>query len=831
MTNWRRSSTWKFFLYTLSGFILVTIVMTVALGYFLFRHESGHLDRNMEQVEEIYLPFLIPALWVTDYESLQNQIEGIVKFSYIDRVEVRNDEGDVFAAGAAPAPYLEVISHDLVYSNRGQDREIGTISVFVNRNELVSRILELVGGLFLLQLLLAVVLSSIIAFVYHMVIGKQLFRLAGFVKSRDLADLGKVFKLERPSRNEDELQLLVDHINEMRGRIGSHILEIQEWRDLLQYVIGNDPNAIMVLDREMKFVFVSEKLLENNDLVGKKIIGKTFGEVFPHLETKWLEIHKRALNGEILGSEDDVILRQDGRFDNIRWQCRPWYKAGGQVEGSVYYSEVITERKQMERSLFLEKELFRTTLLSVGDGIISTDNEGRVIIMNRVAESLTGWDVESSREKEFRHVFNIIDELTREKAPDPVKQVLDSGEPVELEDNCVLISRDGKETPIEDSAAPIRDKEGETTGVVIVFRDCSEKRERQREIEYLSYHDQLTGLYNRHFFEEELRRLDVPRNLPLSMVMIDVNGLKLFNDAFGHTAGDELLKRVARVLREECRADDIIARIGGDEFMILLPLTDPDHLDPLMTRIGDAVARERVEDLPMSVSLGGSTKTDAGESVEKVFDMAEDQMYRRKISEKSSYHHRSVNLIVKGLHSKSPEEEGHSKNVSALSEATGREMGLGQPDIDDLRIAGVIHDIGKIGVSNRILEKNGPLDEEEWEEMKRHPEIGYSILSTVNEYSPFAEIVLSHHERWDGKGYPKGLKGEEIPLFSRILAVAEAYDAMVSGRPYKEAMSGEEVLAELRRCAGAQFDPGIVKVFEGMISSPGSGEFQDTTGD
>jgi HD-GYP domain-containing protein (c-di-GMP phosphodiesterase class II) len=158
-------------------------------------------------------------------------------------------------------------------------------------------------------------------------------------------------------------------------------------------------------------------------------------------------------------------------------------------------------------------------------------------------------------------------------------------------------------------------------------------------------------------------------------------------------------------------------------------------------------------------------------------------------------------------------------------------MGLGQPDLDDLKTAGVIHDIGKIGVSDRILEKNGPLDEEEWEEMKRHPEIGYSILSTVNEYSPFAEIVLSHHERWDGKGYPKGLKGEEIPLFSRILAVAEAYDAMVSGRPYKEAMSGEEVLAELRRCAGAQFDPGIVKVFEGMISSPGSGEFQDTTGD
>lgn len=247
--------------------------------------------------------------------------------------------------------------------------------------------------------------------------------------------------------------------------------------------------------------------------------------------------------------------------------------------------------------------------------------------------------------------------------------------------------------------------------------------------------------------------------------------------------------------------------------MILLPLTDRDHLDPLMARISDAMSRERVKDLPISVSLGGATKTDVDESVEKVFDMAEDQMYRRKISEKSSYHHRSVNLIVEGLYSKSPEEKGHSENVSALSEAIGREMGLGQPDLDDLKTAGVIHDIGKIGVSDRILEKSGPLDEDEWQEMKRHPEIGYSILSTVNEYSPFAEIVLSHHERWDGTGYPKGLKRGEIPLFSRILAVAEAYDAMVSGRSYRKAMGREEAVAELRRCAGTQFDPEVVDVF------------------
>ncbi len=683
----------------------------------------------------------------------------------------------------------------------------------------MAQIVKWVKLMLLIQFLLSLVLSLVIAGVYHLVIGGQLFRLARFVKTDDLTGLQEVFRLQRPSQKGDELQLLVDRINEMRGMIGRHISEIQEWRDLLQHVIQHDPNAIMVLDKDLRFVFVSEKMLENNGIQGVDVVGRTLGDVFPYLDAKWIEIHKRALCGEILGSEDDFILREDGRFDNIRWKCRPWYKSGGQIGGTIFYSEIITERKQMERSLFLEKELFRTTLLSVGDGVISTDNEGRVLIMNRVAEDLTGWNVEDAKGKEFRQVFNIIDELSRGKAPDPIRQVLDSGEPVELEENCILISREGRETPIEDSAAPIRDKEGETTGVVIVFRDCSEKRERQKEIEYLSYHDQLTGLYNRRFFEEELRRLDVPRNLPLSLVMIDVNGLKLFNDAFGHNAGDELLEKVAGVLRKVCRADEIAARIGGDEFMILLPLTDRDHLDPLMARISDAMSKERVKDLPVSVSLGGATKTDAGESVEKVFDMAEDQMYRRKISEKSSYHNRSVKLILETLYSKSPWEKEHSENVSVLSGAIGLEMGLAQPDIDDLKAAGIIHDIGKIAVSNKILEKDGPLDEEEWKEIRKHPETGYSILSTVNEYSPFAKIVLYHHERWDGKGYPNGLKGYDIPLQSRILGVADAYDAMVSERAYRKAMSREDALAELRRCAGTQFDPEVVKIFSGIVPS------------
>ncbi|MDD3688911.1 MAG: diguanylate cyclase, partial [Synergistaceae bacterium] len=448
------------------------------------------------------------------------------------------------------------------------------------------------------------------------------------------------------------------------------------------------------------------------------------------------------------------------------------------------YSEVITGRKEMERALYLEKELFKTTLLSVGDGVISTDREGNVLLMNRLAEKLTGWSSEEAAGKPFDIIFPVRIEDSEVKRKNPVLKVLLTGERSEMKKPGILTSKYGREIPIEDSAAPVKDVHGETTGVVVVFRDCTEKMERQREIEFLSYHDQLTGVFNRRFFDEELKRLDVPRNLPLSLVMIDVNGLKLFNDAFGHKAGDMLLKRVAVVLQREMRGDDIIARIGGDEFVILLPRTDSESVWPMMERILDAMESEYVEDLPVSVSWGCGTKTCEDESAEKIFEIAEDNMYRNKISHKSSYHHRSIEMILETLYSKAPVEREHSPSVSVLSELIGAEMRLDKSEISELKIAGAIHDIGKIAVSNAILEKKEKLSSSDWIELKKHPEVGYNILSAVNEYSTLARIVLAHHEWYNGSGYPKGLKGDEIPLQSRIIAVAEAYDSMVSGMTF-----------------------------------------------
>jgi len=473
----------------------------------------------------------------------------------------------------------------------------------------------------------------------------------------------------------------------------------------------------------------------------------------------------------------------------------------------------LTERKQMEEHIFNEKEQFKTTLLSVGDGVISTDNRGNVLIVNKVAEALTGWTQSEAFGKPLEQVFNIINEFTREKCENPVYKVLSTGNIIELANHTILVSKNNIEKPIEDSAAPIKDEKGNINGVVLVFRDFTEKKQKQEEIEYLSFHDQLTGLYNRRFYEEELKRLDTERNFPLTLVMGDVNGLKLINDSFGHVMGDELLKKVAEVMTKGCRVDDIIARLGGDEFVILLPKTDVHKAEQIIKRINELLLKEKIGSIHISVSFGYETKNNVEENIQEIFKSVEDHMYRHKLYESSSMSSKTIDVIMKTLYEKSNREMLHSIRVSDICEAIATNMKFDKDDINQIRIAGLMHDIGKMGIDEKILNKPQKLNQEEWKEIRRHPEIGFRILSSANEFSEIAVYVLQHHERWDGKGYPKGLKGEEISLQARIIAVADAYDAMTSDRIYRKALLEEDTLAELQKNAGIQFDPKLVSLF------------------
>lgn len=347
--------------------------------------------------------------------------------------------------------------------------------------------------------------------------------------------------------------------------------------------------------------------------------------------------------------------------------------------------------------------------------------------------------------------------------------------------------------------------------VLAIVRNITENKEHLERIEHLSFHDQLTGLYNRRFYEEELKRLDTVRNLPLSLVMLDVNGLKLTNDAFGHLAGDELLKSVSNVLMNQCRTDDIIARIGGDEFILLLPATTHAEASKIVERIQAEMKHLSVSNVPVSVSIGCQTKNNDIEPIMDVFVKAEDQMYRKKLTESQSMRNKTIQVILETLNAKNEREKIHSENVSIISRIIGEELELDDQLLKEIEIAGLMHDIGKIAISESVLNKEGPLTESEYVEVKKHPESGYQILKSVDAYSSLAEYALSHHEWYDGTGYPKGLKGIEIPLISRIISVADAYEAMISDRAYRRAMSHEDAIEELNRCAGTQFDPEIVE--------------------
>ena len=375
--------------------------------------------------------------------------------------------------------------------------------------------------------------------------------------------------------------------------------------------------------------------------------------------------------------------------------------------------ELIDKLTEKATLLEHEKELFSTTLKSIGDGVISTDHHGKIVLMNTVSEELTGWKQEEMTGKPFEEVFNIINEKTRKKCVSPVTRALQFKKVVMLENHTILITKTGNEIPIEDSAAPITDKGGHVTGTVLVFRDATEKKEKQQRIEYLSYHDQLTGLYNRHFFEEEIKRLDVDRNLPFSIAMIDVNGLKLTNDAFGHEAGDLLLKSVSEVLNSECRADDIISRVGGDEFVILLPKTSHAETELIVKRIYKAIESQKINRIILSVSIGWETKTNSQEDIKEVYSKAEDYMYRKKITESQSMRNQTIKVIMHTLHETNSREKLHSERVSKLSRIIGEAMKLEEEVLKELEIIGLMHDIGKIAINNNILNKPGKLTEAE----------------------------------------------------------------------------------------------------------------------
>jgi PAS domain S-box/diguanylate cyclase (GGDEF) domain len=350
-----------------------------------------------------------------------------------------------------------------------------------------------------------------------------------------------------------------------------------------------------------------------------------------------------------------------------------------------------------------------------------------------------------------------------------------------------------------------------------IVRNITGRKKAEEKIIYLSFHDNLTGLYNRAYFEEEIKRLSTKRQLPLCFIIGDINSLRLVNNAFGHLIGDRLIVKVAELLKTFFRQEDIVARWGGDEFTILLPKTKKEHAEEIVNRIRNACTVTDKQEIPVSISLGIATKEKINQNFQDVIKEAEDNMYRSKLIEKKSISSSITSSLERTLFEKSLETRDHAERLKKFSQEIGKVIHLTDNKIDELSLLSTLHDIGKIAIPEEILTNGRKLTEKEWVIIKKHPIIGHNICESNPQLVHIADGVLSHHEWWNGDGYPQSLRGENIPITSRIISIVDAYDVMVSGRTYKKAVTKKEAIKELKRCSGTQFDPKLVDIFINIV--------------
>ncbi|MFA7149134.1 MAG: HD domain-containing phosphohydrolase, partial [Syntrophomonadaceae bacterium] len=400
----------------------------------------------------------------------------------------------------------------------------------------------------------------------------------------------------------------------------------------------------------------------------------------------------------------------------------------------------------------------------------------------------------------------------------------DFGSRLPAEDEILTIPENEEERFYKFSMVVLKDNKNKPIGKLIVLTDISDLKQAMMGLEYLGMHDQLTGLKNRAYFETELQQMDREENYPLGIIIGDVNGLKLINDAFGHESGDLLLKEAAAIISNTCPDHSLVARVGGDEFAIVLPGSCEDEIIQLIKAIRENCSKVSSLAVPLSIAFGFALKTEAGSGINSIIKQADEHMYKMKMLESRSIRSALIITLQKALEERNIETMEHMERTRQLAVSLGKKIGLPDYLLNDLSLLAILHDIGKLGIPDEILLKPGPLNAQEWKIMKTHSEKGYYIASSIPEMISIAEAILHHHEHWDGRGYPYGLQGENIPLLSRMISIVDAFDVMTHDRPYHEAISPAEALEEIRSCTGSQFDPELAEVFIKMKTlCPGTG--------
>jgi diguanylate cyclase (GGDEF)-like protein/PAS domain S-box-containing protein len=626
----------------------------------------------------------------------------------------------------------------------------------------------------------------------------------------------------------------------------------------------SNPEALVYLDKKGIILDANLRFCKLFGYSLKEIKGRNIDDGIIHYLDKIEEGKKLSIKG-LKGylNYETVRKKKDGTLFPVSISATPLV-IDGQAKGEIGIYIDITERKQNERlqqvlynisqasnSLISLKQLYKSIHKELGN-IIDTTNFYIALVNEKEDKIFFPYHVD-----EKDNNFSILNFSTSNTLTTYVvttgKPLLNDNSQYEEMINQGILSPEGSTTPqsiwlgvplkIEDKVIgamvvqnytnPNLYSEKDTKLLEFVSSQVAsaiERKSTEEKIKHLSFHDSLTGLYNRAYFEEELERYNFPRYYPLSIVMLDVNGLKVINDTFGHSEGDRLLQHLSQVLTSVSRQGDILARIGGDEFAILLPSTTSEEAHNFCERIKKACQQDKIKPIYLrpNISLGHTTQEGEYKDINSLLKKADRNMYQDKLFNGKSREKHFLEAFRIVLAERDPHTHLHAQRLQELALSLGKRVGLSEYQLGNLKLLALLHDIGKIGIPDSILFKTYILTLSEWKKMREHSRIGYRMAKNIPDFAPIAQEILYHHEHWDGTGYPDGLKGEKIPLLSRIISIVDAYDVMQSRRPYKGPISKTKALKEIKKCAGTQFDPQLVEIFLKIVKNKASRERKKT---